>query len=124
MLVLQSRIVPVQEPLIGYRLHAQQQLGIGTSSRAEQLKRVRSTERERYVSVSNQFEDLRLRVRELSPSNTELLKALHEKVLFLRQRSLMPRNLVLRICWLLAHLGRYQRYARGWRSLRKDFFLS
>ncbi|AEU39151.1 glycosyltransferase [Granulicella mallensis] len=124
MLVLQSRIVPVQETLIGYRLHAQQQLGIGGSSRAERLKQIRDTERKRYARVSNQFEDLRLRVQELSPSNIKLLKALKEKVLFLRQRSLMPRNLVLRVCWILAHLRHYQRYARGWRSLRKDLFLS
>jgi glycosyltransferase involved in cell wall biosynthesis len=121
-LALHSRIELVPEPLIAYRIHAQQQLGIGNSSRIEQIKALRRTERIRYAMVANQFEELYQRVQSASPP--ELLQALRQKIAFLERRAQMPRGVFRRVCWIMAALPQYLKYARGWRSIRKDLFLS
>jgi hypothetical protein len=124
MLAIHSRLALVAKPLIAYRIHAGQQLGTGAGSRAEKLKRIRSTERARYGKVADQFEDLHRRLLDCNSTNTALLNSLEQKFSFLRRRSRLPRSLFARICFLLANFPAYWRYARGWRSLGKDLFLS
>ena len=123
MLAIHSRLAAVPEPLISYRVHAQQQVGTGGGSRLEKLRRIQRTERSRYAAVATQFEDLRDRVQQLQPHNVVLIEALNQKITFTKQRSLLPHSFLARVLWLLTHLFAYRRYARGWRSLRKDMVL-
>jgi hypothetical protein len=121
-IVVHSRMALVPQPLIAYRIHAQQQLGVGAISRAEQIKTLRRTERIRYANVALQFEDLYQRVRHVS--SPYLLQALTSKIAFLQRRAQMPRGFLKRIFWIAAAVPQYLTYARGCRSIRKDLFLS
>jgi len=124
MLAVQSRLELVAEPLVAYRIHAQQQLGVGGGSRAERLKHMRATERARFARVADQFFDLRERIREVAPSNIELIALIERKILLLRRRSQLPHSLLARIWCVLVRTQDYRRFARGWRSMRKDLWLS
>jgi glycosyltransferase involved in cell wall biosynthesis len=124
MLAVESRLALVAEPLIGYRIHPQQQLGIGGGSRTERWKRMGKMERARYARVAEQFEDLLHRLRDLYPANAGLLWSLKRKIALLRERSQLPRNRLARIFRILPVLPAYWKCARGWRSLRKDLLLS
>ena len=123
MLVIHSKMALVAEPLVGYRIHAQQQLGIGQLSRAKRLAHMRSTERARFARVADQFADLRHAVEHVSPVPGTLLSLLDRKILFLRRRSQLSRNVLGRTLFVLSHGSDYQRFARGWRSMRKDLLL-
>ncbi len=124
MLVLYSTLLLVPRPLIHYRVHAQQQLGVGGSSRRARIQVMRQTERARYARVADQFEDLRQRLRPGDPAHHILDGALRQKIALLRRRSQLPHGLLSRIGVILANSPLYWRYARGWRSMRKDLLLS
>ena len=79
MLAIYSKIVLVREPLIGYRIHPQQQIGIGQQSRMERLKHMRATERTRFARVADQFTDLRLTVEKNSPGQSKVVPLLEEE---------------------------------------------
>ena len=113
MLAVQSRLALVAEALVAYRIHPQQQLGIGKGSRAARLKHMRATERERFARVADQFFDLRQRIREVAPSNIELIGLIDRKILLLRRRSQLPHGLIARILCVLISTEEYRRFARG-----------
>lgn len=122
MLAVHSSLALVPAPLVAYRTHAQQQLGVGGASRLQRWKAMRSAERLRYARVADQFADLR---RHLQSCTTQpaLLHKLACKIILLRRRAQLPRSFPARIVWILRDLPGYWRYARGWRSLRKDLLL-
>ncbi len=124
MLAIYSNLALVREPLIGYRIHPQQQIGIGQQSRTERLRHMRATERARFVRVAEQFAELRHAVEENSPAQGKLLLLLDAKISFLRQRSQLSHNSWVRSLFVLTHVQSYRRFARGWRSMRKDLLLS
>lgn len=124
MLAVYSKIELVREPLVGYRIHAQQQLGVGKRSRTERLKHMRATERARYASVAAQFGDLRQAVEGALLPPSQLPSLLSRKILFLQERSRLSHNGLRRFFFVLSHVASYQRFARGWRSMRKDLLLS
>lgn len=119
-----TRLAVVPEPLVVYRIHAQQQLGVGERSRAQRLKRIRATERERFARVADQFSDPRRRTGEIAAPNLELLRSIDRRILLLRQRSQLPHSLIIRIFWVFVHTRELRRFARGWCSMRKDVLLS
>ncbi len=62
MIALHSRLTLIPEPLIEYRIHAGQQLGVGGPSLAPVAAGKKETRRQHYVRVARQFEDLLDRV--------------------------------------------------------------
>ena len=121
MLAVHSRLQPVAEPLITYRVHARQQLGAGAGGALRQRRaKGMATERARYDRVAGQFDDLRER---LAGTDPRVDLALREKSGFLRRRATLPSTLPRRVPRIAREMGAYARYARGWRSMRKDLFL-
>jgi glycosyltransferase involved in cell wall biosynthesis len=123
MLTIHSRLALVAKPLIAYRIHAGQQLGTGSGSRAERLRRMQNSERLRYEKVADQFEDLRNCLMDRNSANRALLLSVDRKIAFLRRRSRLPRGLVARVLFMLGNIPAYWTFARGWRSVGKDLFL-
>jgi hypothetical protein len=74
--------------------------------------------------VADQFEDLRRQVQERNLSTAALDFALGQKIALLRGRSRLPHRLAGRVWYILTHALWYWKYARGWRSMRKDLLLS
>ena len=122
-LILVSSLIFVPKPLVEYRIHPQQQLGAGGGSRRQRLQAMRATERARYARVADQFEDL-LRSFDLSLQGSAVAEDLRRKIDFLRRRSQLPHAMYMRLIFMMRESKNYKSYARGWRSMRKDLFLS
>ena len=122
MLALHSRVTLIQEPLIEYRIHEGQQLGVGSTQAAQSGSK--ETRRQFYARVARQFADLLNRV--LSEGWSEhdaLVVKLREKIAFLRSQAALSQQLGLRAMQMLGRLPDYLHYARGLASLRTDLLL-
>lgn len=125
MIALHSRLTLIPEPLTEYRIHAGQQLGIGSgASSAESTGTRAETRRQHYARVAHQFEDLLDRV--LGEGRNEhdgLILKIREKIAFLKRQSTLSQSLGVRVLQMMGQLPRYVHYARGLGSLRTDFLL-
>jgi hypothetical protein len=123
MIALHARLTLIAEPLIDYRVHASQQLGVETHTVQASSMRAESR-RQFYDRVARQFEDLLHRVLEEGWNpNDRLLEKMREKIKFLKTQATLSPSLGLRTLQMAAQLPRYAHYARGLGSLRKDLLL-
>ena len=121
MIALHSRLGLIPEPLIDYRIHAGQQLGVAENQAANGRS---ETRRQFYKRVARQFEDLLQRVlSEGWNQNDALLRKIREKIEFLNRQSNLSPSLGVRTLQMIGQLPRYVHYARGLGSLRTDFLL-
>ena len=119
-IALYSRLTFVKEPLLEYRVHPSQQLGIGHSGR----RRFCDLDEKGLARGVDQFEALREHWTMNSEKDyEECLDLLEKKLSFLRQRSGLPGNAVRRAFAVLSAIRSYQQYARGLSSMRGDLFL-
>ncbi|WP_348263799.1 glycosyltransferase family 2 protein [Telmatobacter sp. DSM 110680] len=121
MIALHARLGLIPEPLIDYRIHAGQQLGVAESKAANGRG---ETRRQFYKRVARQFEDLLQRVlSEGWNQNDALVGKIREKIEFLSRQSSLSPSLGVRTLQMIGQLPRYVHYARGLGSLRADFLL-
>ena len=121
MLALHSRVTLISEPLVEYRIHAGQQLGVGTSNAGQGG---RETRRQFYARVARQFEDLLARVlAEGWNEHDALVERLREKITFLKRQASLSQRFGARTMQMLGLLPKYLHYARGLGSLRTDLLL-
>jgi glycosyltransferase involved in cell wall biosynthesis len=116
MLSLNGELMPISEPLMMYRIHQQQQVGIGRSTTGE-------PERDRYTRVANQFEELKRQILSAYPGRTEVVDLIQSKVDFLRRRARLPKSRIARMAAIWQTSPKYWKYARGLRSACKDMTL-
>ncbi len=123
MIALHSRLGLIAEPLIDYRVHAGQQLGVieeqDTAARTQA-----ETRRQFYRRVARQFEDLLQRVLDEGWNEHDvLIGKIREKIAFLQRQSTLSPSIGVRTLQMIVQLPRYMHYARGLRSVRKDLLL-
>lgn len=125
MITLHSRLNLIPEPLVEYRVHAGQQLGVGAHALNTQSAGTHSeTRRQHYARVAHQFEDLLHRVlAEGWNEHDGLIVKIREKIAFLRRQSTLSQSLAVRVLQMIGQLPSYVHYARGLGSIRKDFLL-
>ena len=124
MLAVHTRLQPVREPLMMYRLHGEQQLGVGSGGNlTERVRAIRQTERARYSRVAGQFEDLLERLQS-TVNDRALEDQVRGKIRLLRRRAELPHEPISRVISILGAVRDYRRFARGWRSMLKDLFLA
>lgn len=121
MLVLHSRLRAVAEPLIHYRTHQNQQVGVPGRSLKARLTRARATGSHDYASIEKQFGIL-IEYVESQPalSGTRLLRQLQDKKKLMGFRARLPKNRIERWAKILAQARSYHAYAQGTRSMFKD----
>jgi glycosyltransferase involved in cell wall biosynthesis len=120
MVALHSRLTLVPEPLIDYRIHAGQQLGVGGAHTREASEN-RETRRQHYARVARQFEDLLKRILAEGWSEHDgLVERIREKIAFLKRQSALSEKLGVRTMQMLGLLPQYLHYARGLGALRAD----
>jgi len=123
MIALHARLTLIAEPLIDYRVHASQQLGVETQAAQASSTPVESR-RQFYSRVARQFEDLLQRVlAEGWNQNDRLIEKIREKIKFLKTQATLSPSLGLRTLQMAAQLPRYALYARGIGSVRRDLLL-
>jgi glycosyltransferase involved in cell wall biosynthesis len=124
MIALHARLSLIPEPLIEYRIHGGQQLGVGNPAGAASRTGCAETRRQHYTRVARQFEDLLMRVlAEGWNENDDLILKIREKIAFLKRQSTLSQSMGVRTLQMLAQLPHYAHYARGLGSLRTDFLL-
>ena len=108
--------MPISEPLMMYRVHPEQQVGV--------KKTTSEPERDRHARVAKQFEELNLHIVNDYPEKIEIIDLIRSKIDFLRRRARLPTNHAARLAAIGWNACDYCRYARGWRSALKDMTLS
>jgi glycosyltransferase involved in cell wall biosynthesis len=119
-LALYSRLTFVSEPLLRYRIHGGQQLGVGHFSQ----QRNSDLEEQGLTRLVAQFEALRGRWTAYPGDDfDDCLVLLENKIAFLQRRNNLPGNTVRRAFAVLSSIRSYQQYARGLSSMRGDLVL-
>jgi glycosyltransferase involved in cell wall biosynthesis len=112
----------LEEPLIAYRQHGSNQIGVRRRSVAEKFAGSRSR-REHMRSVAARLEKLASYVGQLSvPVRKDAQSLLSQRLLHAKARADLPQDLRRRWRWVFteARSGRYHRYSFGARSIVAD----
>jgi glycosyltransferase involved in cell wall biosynthesis len=124
MIALHSRLSLVAEPLVDYRIHAAQQLGVSSAVSTQGAHGETETRRQFYKRVARQFEDLLQRVlAEGWNENDVLIGKIRGKIAFLKRQATLSPSFGVRTLQMMSQLPRYMHYARGLGSLRRDLLL-
>ena len=124
-IALVAEILPISEPLIGYRKHDDNQVGTpGTNLRDEidyaldQNKDIQSRIYEKYCTLQKRIEDQ-------FPNKNEVLHQINEQIIHRKMRGNLPKNRLQRLPVILRELltGRYYRYSSGYHSAAKDLLI-
>ena len=124
MLALYSRIVPVNETLIKYRVHTTQQIGLKPTTFSGRALHSKQTTREDYLLLAGRVEALRRRWLD-SPGEDHFarLRDFDGKIALLQLRADLPRPRLQRLQPVLRAARAYRLYAEGWQSIAKDLLL-
>ncbi len=114
----------VEAPLVRYRLHGGNQVGIRRLNLFAQLQKAREqVDRDAFGYEVEFFERARERLGELA--DVALREALDEKIAHARCRRDLPDRGLERLATIRRELfsGRYRRYSYGWKSAAQDLWL-
>lgn len=122
MIVLHSRLVPVCEPLMSYRLHASQQVGLPADKSVwARLTRARAAGSSAQMLLAKQFEDLRDFCAEVpNEEGSHLFSDFQRKIRHSRLRGTLPRNRLKRLLSIMGNISDYKRYSLGMITMAKD----
>jgi glycosyltransferase involved in cell wall biosynthesis len=122
-----ASIVAINEPLIQYRQHPDQQLGPSDSGLREQIAQARGTGRLQYEQMRQQYEAVynRLAPHVKTDPHDGDIRCLCGKIRHLSVRAQMPGKRIDRVPVILRELAswRYMLYSRGLMSAVKDFMM-
>lgn len=115
-----GKVVALDEPLIDYRLHARQQIGV-TRKQPGRL----GYEHHEFVAWARELELIEERIAIVAPGSFHSRALLREKIAHLRLRSALPGTMLQRSTATTRELfsGRYHRHSNGVRSFLKDLLL-
>ena len=115
MVAAASRIRPIAEPLMQYRKHAENQVGVLGASAVERLGTSLARPRARLLEEAARFVELREALASRLPGRADLLTRVDGKVTHALARGSLPDARASRIPVILRELatGRYSRYSGG-----------
>jgi hypothetical protein len=117
-----GELIALDEPLIEYRLHTQQQVGAVTSRWQVRATREAAAHWRRIREEHLQAETLDAHLRQHPPAVRAELQPLYQARLdFLRFRDALPQPRIARIVPVLRHWNDYQTHAGGAGSTMKDW---
>lgn len=124
MLVLYSTLLPLPLPLIKYRVHGAQQIGLPPVALRAQLDLARETRRAQYLWLAEHFEILREHwLKNPGPNHGEWLKRFEQKIEHLHLRANLPKSHIARWPYVASGAYAYFKYSRGIKSICKDLFI-
>jgi hypothetical protein len=116
-------IVPIDEPLIRYRRHSSQQVGLGRKMDFEERNQVHWKELERQIGLLEQVRG-RLAQLRLSDGGKALSEAFMDHLRFARFRYGLPGSRWARAISIARGYRSYARLGSGLRSMARDFILA
>lgn len=121
MLVLYSCLGFIRDPLMQYRIHPDQQLGLASSSPRDRLVAIRKAGSAPYSRIAGRFEDLRDRLLERPCSQQgAYLRELNRKIKHLHSQTNLASNRLMRSGQIMLALPSYMRYTRGIATICRD----
>jgi glycosyltransferase involved in cell wall biosynthesis len=129
MLLAHSKLTFIPEPLMQYRLHAGQQIGVeavtlSQLSLRERLQKGKQAEPAKHLAVAAELEELRrILLTSDIPKNRATAHRLTDKITFLRDRAAPAPNQGAKALQLLMHTRDYHRYESGWKFLLRDIVM-
>lgn len=121
MIVLNSTLEFTTEPLIDYRVHDQQQIGLGTNKVSGNAVESQESLRAYYRRVANQFAELLSHVHALNVRDRDRVTAeIRRKIVFLQRESSLSHRKTIRALEIAQLVPGYMRYSRGLGSIRQD----
>jgi glycosyltransferase involved in cell wall biosynthesis len=129
MLLIHSRLTLIAGPLIQYRLHSGQQIGVealalSTIPLRQRLKKGKREEPAKHLATAAELEELCLNLSAIEePKNCVITLHLEQKIAFLRDRAAPGKNRGAKALQVLMHAGDYHRYESGWKFFVRDFVL-
>jgi glycosyltransferase involved in cell wall biosynthesis len=121
MIVFHSRLIAFSEPLIQYRTHRGQQVGIPGRSMIDRLRRAKATGMREYLELERQLEVLcEYAETHADVCSREMCHRLEEKRALLQFRAAPVGSRLRRWRGILSNAGRYRLYAQSWQSMFKD----
>ena len=126
---LSSEIKIISEPLVLYRQHGEQNIGLLSANRWQRLwerfNRAKRFKREDYLKLSKQSEELFQRACALNIPEQKALALLQQRADFYHSKFYYPAMPLLRIPYIVKNLllGNYSKFENGATSAIKDCFL-
>jgi hypothetical protein len=121
MIVLHSRLIAVSEPLIRYRVHSAQQLGVTDWSMEARLRRAKDRGKEDYRQIEKQFRVLLSYAQShTNVCDSTLCHRIEAKCRHSQFRSELSDSLIKRWFEIATRSSAYKLYAQGWLSMIKD----
>lgn len=122
-------VIPVPEPLIRYRKHDEQQIGIGPQHLEERLELALHRREAFYQSEIDLLLQLCDRMKGMeskAPHAKDAIGEAQKKIAHLRNRMRLRAHNASRLPEIFREVcsGGYWKYSAGWESLAKDLFLS
>jgi glycosyltransferase involved in cell wall biosynthesis len=118
-----SEVFAIPEPLMQYRRHSNNQVGVIGLDVAERAKTSLARPRQVFLKLAEDFEDLRECLSERVHGRSDLLSKVDQKILHYKRRGSLPDARLRRIPTILSELAsfRYSRYSGHTLSFAKDF---
>jgi glycosyltransferase involved in cell wall biosynthesis len=117
-----ARIVAIAEPLMQYRVHATNQVGVLGVDRAARAKTSIGRARSEFLAKADDFAILREALASRLPDRADLLAKIDQKIAHFRARGRLPRSRLARLPGILGELTtqRYSRYSGSWLGAARD----
>src|SRR5215831_850820 len=114
----------IDRPLIKYRRHAAQQVGLARVSRVDEVMRAQRTAPDSYVRQARQLSEALSRLLDHGISARHE-QPLREKIAHLHERARLPQSPLRRLPSVSKEIVnlRYHRFSRGWYSAAKDLLV-
>jgi glycosyltransferase involved in cell wall biosynthesis len=115
----------IDEPLIDYRVHSQNQAGLRGVAFATRFAAATSKRGDHHAERARKLDLLAGRLRSLGPRvPADRLRLVEECRRHWHERASLPRKRLLRIpiVWRNLKSGAYSRFSAGWRSAQRDLF--
>lgn len=130
MLTLYSRLALIDVPLIRYRIHVNQQVGVEAGALLRQLsfrQRLEKGKREepaKHLSMARELEELDRKIVSLKEEKSQaILPGIRKKIKFQKDRGSPQANNFLRMACLLRNARNYQRYESGLKCFVRDIVM-
>ncbi|OPX84719.1 MAG: hypothetical protein A4E53_03776 [Pelotomaculum sp. PtaB.Bin104] len=124
-----AHLAIIDQPLIKYRQHLNQQLGAIKKGFIKQMTVLKKTKSNIYFTQLNRYilaQSLLANNYSTTPCNKEVFLMLEAKMDHLIIRGNMPKQKLRRLIVIIKELAalRYHRYSYGWKSAARDLFFN
>ena len=121
---LTSCVAALPDPLIQYRIHRDQQIGLGPTSLAGKIRRERARGHHQYLAMATRFGDLRHRLSQVPGTRAHAeADEIERKIRHAEFQAALPTNYCTRALQIAVNYRQYRKYSLGARTMCKDLFL-